>query len=177
MSNSRAREERIPGFHENAELQFELGIRCPFAISASRRAARKCKKTHYFRLRSVCSRKESYRPHYRNRKTLHFWTLKSVSFCTFRRRGGRRKSQTGFVFPARIAIPRFRGNPESVPRVRADSTSRYITGIDRPESLISLRKTNDLATSASSRARGIDRPESLMLEGQILKSRSAVPHE
>ena len=50
---SETREERVPGFHENAEMRFETVIDSPFAISASRRAAKKCKKTHYFTLKSV----------------------------------------------------------------------------------------------------------------------------
>ncbi len=44
MSIPETHEERIPGFHENAEMRFEQGIDSPFAISVSRRAAKKCKK-------------------------------------------------------------------------------------------------------------------------------------
>ena len=39
MPISATREERVPGFHENAEMRFETVIDSPFAISASRRAA------------------------------------------------------------------------------------------------------------------------------------------
>ena len=53
MSIPETREERVPGFHENAEMRFEQGIDSPFAISVSRRAAKKCKKTHFFTLKSV----------------------------------------------------------------------------------------------------------------------------
>ena len=55
MPISETREERVPGFHENAGMRFEQGIRCPFAISVSRRAAKKCKKTHFLRRKSVYS--------------------------------------------------------------------------------------------------------------------------
>ena len=47
-SSSETREERVPGFHENAGMHFETVIISPFAISASRRAARKCQDTHFF---------------------------------------------------------------------------------------------------------------------------------
>ena len=55
MSISETSEERVPGFHENAEMQYEQGISSPLAIPASRRAARKCEKTHFFRRKSVYS--------------------------------------------------------------------------------------------------------------------------
>ena len=48
MSISETREERVPGFHENAEMRSETRMSSQSAISASRRAAQKCKKTHFF---------------------------------------------------------------------------------------------------------------------------------
>ena len=73
-SKPRTREERVPGFHGNAEMHFETVISSPFAISASRRAARKCKKTHFFRRKSVsvCSFEKPVV--LKKSKRTHFWT-------------------------------------------------------------------------------------------------------
>ena len=46
------REEAKPGSHENAELQFGQQIAAPNEISASRRAARKYRMTHFLRCKN-----------------------------------------------------------------------------------------------------------------------------
>ncbi len=55
--------------------------------------------------------------HLHDEKT-HFLPSKSVCFCTFGRRGGRRESQMAQLFTIQIAFPRFRGNPFPCPRER-----------------------------------------------------------
>ena len=123
MSVSEMREEAKSGFHENAELQFGQQIATPNEISASRRAARKCRMTHFLRYRneSFCDVTTSSRA--RNRKMIHFRTSKNVSFHTFGRRGGRRKSHLVLLFIGQMAIPRFRGNPVSASRACENSVS------------------------------------------------------
>ena len=83
ISNSHIRVKRKPGFHENAEMRFELWISSPFAISASRRAARKCKKTHFFRRKSVSFRVFAPAPGAQNRK-MH--TFASGKVCLLSRK-------------------------------------------------------------------------------------------
>ena len=56
--------------------------------------------------------------------------LKSVSFRTFGRRGGMPKSQMDNVFLAHIAFPRFRENPELIPRVFQKSIGRQVSQMD-----------------------------------------------
>ena len=58
---SHIREKRKPGFHENAEMLFGLQIATPSAISASRRAARKCRKKHLSMLKSVYFRRAGFK--------------------------------------------------------------------------------------------------------------------
>ena len=114
MSIPETREERVPGFHENAEIRFETVIDSPFAILASRRAAQKRKNTHFFRRNSVsvcCFLNDRF---LEKSKPTHFCIEKSVSFYTFWRRGARRKSQTDYLVLSQIAFPRFRENRNSI---------------------------------------------------------------
>ena len=46
-AETETREDRLYTFLEITEMQYEQGISSPFAISTSRRAAQKCKKTHF----------------------------------------------------------------------------------------------------------------------------------
>ena len=116
IRDSELREAAKPGSHENAELQFGQQIATPNEISASRRAARKLKKQHYFMWKSVVRRLVQGSSRARNRKMIHFRTSENVSFHTFGRRGGRRKSHLVLLFKVKMAIPRFRGNPVSASR-------------------------------------------------------------